>query len=66
MPSPKGAFLSDIEAEFSKTVVTPIMMKDVNSWEEAMANMKVIVQNLTRRVKKRNRTSSCKRKKLLS
>jgi len=42
----------------------PVMMKDVNSWEEEMANIKAIVQKLTRSVKRRKHTSSFKRKNI--
>jgi len=40
--------MSEIEAESSKTVVMPTMMTDITTLEEEMANMKAILEKLTR------------------
>ena len=47
-PSPKRAHLSKIEAESSKTIVTPAIMAGSASLGEGMANMKAIIEKLTR------------------
>jgi len=47
-PSPKGARLSEIEAESSKTIVMPATTTCSTNLEEEMANMKLILEKLTR------------------
>jgi len=47
-PSPKGVRMSEIEVESSKIVVMPSMMTGTTTLEEEMANMKVILEKLTR------------------
>ena len=48
LPSPKGMHFSEIEADSSKTDITPTMMTGSTTLEEEMANMKAILENLTR------------------
>ena len=47
-PSPKGARMSETEVESTKTVVMPAMMTDATTLEEEMANMKAVLEKLTR------------------
>ena len=48
-PLPKGACLSEIEAESSKIVVMPIMMIGSTSSKKEMANMKAILEKHIRK-----------------
>jgi len=46
--SPKGACMSETEVESSKSVVMPAMMTSTTTLEEEIANMKAILEKLTR------------------
>jgi len=47
-PSSKGARMSETKVESSKTVVMPAMMIGTTTLEEEMANMKAILEKLTK------------------
>jgi len=64
LPSPKGACLSETEAESSRTVIMPAMMKGSTTLEEEIANMKAILEKLTRESEEKEACIKLQEKKI--